>query len=356
MARVLSMNKSIDLAGLILWSSIVSVRESCANLTGKFISNLVRERWAPISDLPLVTCPVLFITGERDCLTTTEACNRLRAGCKSAYVTFKHSSETADHNVGWDTVVDVIEPIEGLLEYITKRTQSEANGNNLGMIYDDDIVDHPTSTSSSSDDDKMKVNRNHFVLSSSSPSTPTTIVIVGSGPVGLWTACSLIHRGFKGSSILCLDKYETFQRSHVLSLDPSSIERAPEPLKKLVEGLVGVTRTNILESTLQKEAIEQGVMFKRPYEVTDFEKLLKEDFMRDCECLIACDGAHSILRTQLFGGLEKRATLEYVLHVRAEIVAPRRPKKLPLMDMIEMFGRLVSVRRTNVAVKELTLH
>jgi 2-polyprenyl-6-methoxyphenol hydroxylase-like FAD-dependent oxidoreductase len=54
------------------------------------------------------------------------------------------------------------------------------------------------------------------------PDSP--IVIVGGGPVGLWTAIQLKKR-CPESHIVVYEKYLSYRRSHVLSIDRNSLSR-----------------------------------------------------------------------------------------------------------------------------------
>lgn len=145
------------------------------------------------------------------------------------------------------------------------------------------------------------------------------IVIVGGGPVGLWTAIQIKKRR-PGLDVQVYERFEEYQRTHVLRLQKSSmlfyskgkVDAHEEAFFKEVtgkrlskrraafqkaSGLVMI-RTHDLEKALKNYAGAMGV--KLAYEkVEDPESLMAKH--PECKRFIAADGAHSRMRNALLG-------------------------------------------------------
>lgn len=141
-------------------------------------------------------------------------------------------------------------------------------------------------------------------------------VIVGGGPVGLWTAIQLKKRD-SNINIYVYERYDEYQRSHVIRLDNWSMilfnkmknnKHEKEFIKNvtgssLTKMMVGFTdtlfiRTNDLEKALKEYCFNLNVnivkkRIKSPEEV--------EEMHPECMHFIAADGAKSLMRTKLFG-------------------------------------------------------
>lgn len=172
------------------------------------------------------------------------------------------------------------------------------------------------------------------------------IVIVGAGPVGLWTAIQLKKR-MPNALIRIYERHEVYQRSHVLRLDHWSLMLYAStaydgPEKAFVREVTGKSltglktqfakslyiRTNDLEAALSRYAQELGVEVV----IQKIEgKRHVEELHPECTLFIAADGAHSPLRTELFGKdcLEYDA-LQYVVEVKCEEAASTAERALKL--------------------------
>jgi 2-polyprenyl-6-methoxyphenol hydroxylase-like FAD-dependent oxidoreductase len=169
----------------------------------------------------------------------------------------------------------------------------------------------------------------------------TDIVIVGAGPVGLWTALQIKKR-MPDVSIVMYERHAEYQRSHVLRLDHWSLllysrknrnasEQAfyQEVTGKRV-GSVQLTfakslyiRTNDLEASLRAYALREGIVIhhQRIQNVAEAEALHPE-----CTVFIASDGAHSPLRQELLGPDSVTSfDLQHVVEMKFEEAgAPRK--------------------------------
>lgn len=166
------------------------------------------------------------------------------------------------------------------------------------------------------------------------------IVIVGAGPVGLWTAIQIKKRDPK-LSITIYEKYEEYQRSHVLRLDYWSMILYAKQTndvfeKEFYEKVTGEAfskimtqftksiyiRTNELESALKNYAYQLGISIQ-------FDKINSpEEAMGlhpEATSFIAADGAKSQMRQMLLGDnsieeipLQHIVELKYQAHGKAK--------------------------------------
>ena len=160
------------------------------------------------------------------------------------------------------------------------------------------------------------------------------IVIVGGGPVGLWTAIQIKKRR-PNLDVQVYERFEEYQRTHVLRLQKSSmlfyskgkVEPPEEAFFKEItgkrlsksraafqkaSGLVMI-RTHDLEKALKNYAGAMGV--KLAYEkIEDPESLMAKH--PECKRFIAADGAHSRMREAILG---EDAVDEYPLQHVVEI-------------------------------------
>lgn len=171
------------------------------------------------------------------------------------------------------------------------------------------------------------------------------VIIVGAGPVGLWVSIQL-KMLCPDMEILLFDKHETFQRSHLLRVQKSSLQKVNKKLdsfRKWAVCLTGKIRTNDLEKRLWEKATELGIKkeildIKNPLE-------LKEKFPT-AKIIIGTDGSHSIVRHEVFGNkLAHKETVEHVCFVKYEVEG----KAEPLNGLKEM---MVGFRMSNHLVLE----
>lgn len=159
------------------------------------------------------------------------------------------------------------------------------------------------------------------------------VVIVGGGPVGLWTAIQVKKRSPE-SDVQVYERHEEYQRSHVLKLEHFSMMLYAKNLgdkseKEFIKDVTGKTlsqifasaatgvvfiRTNDLEAALKTYAQKLGINVN--YERIDSP----EDAMQrhpECRAFVAADGAHSRMREALMGkDAIEHYPLQYVVEMK----------------------------------------
>jgi hypothetical protein len=153
------------------------------------------------------------------------------------------------------------------------------------------------------------------------------IVVIGGGPVGLWTAVQIKIRKRSKTNIVVLEKYEEYRRSHVVIIDPSSLaDMASHPvLNQIAEDLNANSkiRTNDIENRLVGLAKELGIRIIKPDFVAD-PKTLRQRFP-NVSVVIGADGSHSTVRQTLFNDeMRYRENLQYLIEVKYECEGPTK--------------------------------
>lgn len=161
------------------------------------------------------------------------------------------------------------------------------------------------------------------------------VVIVGGGPVGLWTALQIQKRQPKWS-IHIYERYEEYKRSHVLRLDHWSMllygrNNKDEQENIFFNEVTGKSlnnvlmqpanslfiRTNDFEAALKKYAITKGINL-HIQTITSPEHIMEQH--PDCKQFIAADGAHSKMRNQLLGEDSiKEKPLQYIVEIKYQV-------------------------------------
>lgn len=167
------------------------------------------------------------------------------------------------------------------------------------------------------------------------------VVIVGAGPVGLWTAFQLLLRRPTWTVVL-YERDEVYKRSHVLRLDHWSMllygrhkrSAHADARRKLYEAIAGKSlpgialapagsifiRTNELEAALRTQVLAMGarIAYQRIESPAEAEARHPE-----CSRFIAADGARSPMRRALLGDEDTREVpLRRVVEVKYETRGP----------------------------------
>ncbi|MEZ0223404.1 MAG: FAD-dependent oxidoreductase [Alphaproteobacteria bacterium] len=163
------------------------------------------------------------------------------------------------------------------------------------------------------------------------------IVVVGAGPVGLWTAIQIKKRR-PNLDVQVYERYEEYQRTHVLHLENLSMmlyskARRDEHEKAFYKAVAGkdlgklssafkaatgavYIRTHDLEAALKDYAQALGVSVA--YEKIDSPAQAMA-LHPECRRFVAADGAHSRMREALLGtDATEEFPLQYVVEIKYE--------------------------------------
>lgn len=175
------------------------------------------------------------------------------------------------------------------------------------------------------------------------------IVIVGAGPVGLWTAIQIKQRSPE-AQIHMYEKHHEYQRSHVLRLDYWSLilyakQSKSAREKAFYEQITGedfsaigkkftqsiYIRTNELEAALKSFAMDLGVHIHYEFIQSPVQVELLHP---QCDMFIAADGAKSVLRQALLGenGLEE-IPLQHIVEIKYQSLG--KGKKFVLQEQFK---------------------
>lgn len=161
------------------------------------------------------------------------------------------------------------------------------------------------------------------------------IVIIGAGPVGLWNAIQIKKR-CPNWEVQMYEKYEAYQRSHVLRLDHWSLllygkNNQNEYEKKFYEEVTGLglfeiaakaasslyIKTHDLEASLKNYAQNLGIKITLK-NITSTDEAMQ--LHPECNQFIASDGAHSKMRIDLLGENDKDTEdLQNIVEVKYQI-------------------------------------
>lgn len=158
-----------------------------------------------------------------------------------------------------------------------------------------------------------------------------SVVFVGAGPVGLMAAIQLklYHPELP---ILMREKYQEYQRGHLLYLNQSSFKGThPNPdFQEMLKQFPQRIRTNELEAALLDFSKKLGIEIEYAA-VNDCKKLAKE--YPDAKVIVGADGSHSVVHESIFGHqYQIHKPLKYIAEVKYEV----KGKALPLNTFTEM--------------------
>jgi hypothetical protein len=174
-------------------------------------------------------------------------------------------------------------------------------------------------------------------LSTSQPDAD--FVIVGAGPVGLWTAIQ-IKKKLPHAKVSIHERHTTYVRSHVLRLDSLSVflysKKNGTDRENRFYSDIGFSnrfltnprrplfiRTNKLEQALRCYAIDLGVRI-HPGRVTNPDAF--QDLYPYANAFIAADGAHSLMRKALIAKKDiVDWPLQRIVELKYESTGPARP-------------------------------
>jgi hypothetical protein len=159
------------------------------------------------------------------------------------------------------------------------------------------------------------------------------LVIVGAGPIGLWTALQ-IKDWMPDLSITMLEKHNSYQRNHQLRINPRSLpfpwsvrenSHSYEAVQFLRNNLN--PKTDVVEGVLAAAAEKAKITILRSSPFVDKASLLKQ--FPQTKIFIGADGAHSLFRKQIFGEeLIKEQELQYIAELKYSVQGPAQQVSL----------------------------
>jgi flavin-dependent dehydrogenase len=171
------------------------------------------------------------------------------------------------------------------------------------------------------------------------------VLIVGAGPVGLFTAIEAkLHN--PDLEIKVLERNEEYSRHHILRLEKESLVNSlvyqQYPAVRVLNGFVP---TSDIESTFLEIAQNLGIVIERGIKVADSNSLLKQ--YPSAHTLIGADGAHSVIRKQIFKDEKKIDTnLQYIVELKYK--AKNKTSRLPVATYGPALGQVPYLLTENV--------
>lgn len=183
------------------------------------------------------------------------------------------------------------------------------------------------------------------------------VVIIGGGPVGLWTAIQLKTKD-PNVDIQILERYEEYKRNQTLQLDLTTItnaevkaqllEIAKENGLKLKNDSLSIP-IQLLESCFSEQAKKLGIKVKKNVAFVTSHAVPEEkrtpnretltlaevaETFPNAKVIIGADGSHSTVREAHFGPEDevvKRKTVQYLVEFKyqAQVDVNKKPYKLP---------------------------
>ncbi|WP_157010333.1 FAD-dependent monooxygenase family protein [Legionella fallonii] len=171
------------------------------------------------------------------------------------------------------------------------------------------------------------------------------VVIVGAGPVGLFTAIEmmLLNPTLK---IKIIDRNKEYTRHHILKLEEESLINSNSyKTYEEVRKLHGFVPTSEIESTFLKIARELNVEIETGVKVEDSKELLNQ--YPTAHTIIGADGAHSIVRRQIFDDKKIVDTnLQYIVEIKYQ--AKGATSRLPNLVYGPALGQVPHLVSENV--------
>lgn len=149
------------------------------------------------------------------------------------------------------------------------------------------------------------------------------VLFIGAGPVGLFTAIQLKLLN-PSANIHMLEKYQDYQRKHLLRLDRRSFAYScpNKEFQAFLKSLPDTLRTNDLESALLEYAKHLGIEIEYQH-VIDCEQL-KKDYP-DTHLFVGSDGSHSVVQKEIFNEeYQIKETLQYVVEIKYDVEGKTR--------------------------------
>lgn len=180
------------------------------------------------------------------------------------------------------------------------------------------------------------------------------VLVVGAGPVGLWTAICL-KVSDPTLNIVAADQYAAYERDNPLILERSSFNAMPQhpKIQALVDEIftkdgkqVSTVKlnTNRIEELFLNAASELNIDVRRgPENKIGPLDALKEEF-RSAKIIIGADGSKSKIREEQFGALASSNDLQHIAQIKytTEVPHPQRAHKIQQVAFMKMVRNVVT--------------
>lgn len=147
------------------------------------------------------------------------------------------------------------------------------------------------------------------------------IVVVGAGPIGLFTAIEMkLHN--PALQIKIVERNKQYSRHHILKLEEASLQNSLTcQTYEAVQKLHGFVPTSEIESTFLEIAQNLGIEIETGVKIQNPRELLKQ--YPTAHTVIGADGAHSTVRRHLFDDKKIVDTnLQYIVEIKYKAQGP----------------------------------
>lgn len=174
------------------------------------------------------------------------------------------------------------------------------------------------------------------------------VVIVGAGPIGLLNAIGLLNKN-PARKIMMLEKYDEYQRHHVVQADYKQIAKyikaMDKPLDPILQNLLKrvkkskFIRTSEIEKILKERALELGAQIKTGDPVVNVQQEVFDVFP-NAKLILGADGSHSVISKEIFGADNiQKYPFDFVMQLRYEIEGDAQRIELPtLVKFMQSYG------------------
>lgn len=175
------------------------------------------------------------------------------------------------------------------------------------------------------------------------------VLIVGAGPVGLFTAIEMkLHN--PDLQIKILERNASYSRHHILRIEESSLTNSQAYITyEEVRKLKGFIPTSEIETTFLSIAKNLGIEIETGIKVDNCDALLKQ--YPEVHTLIGADGAHSKVRKQLFG--DKKivdSNLNYIVEIKYKVI--NKTSALSPLNYAAALGQVPHLVSENIGKKK----
>ena len=314
---------------LLLHSPMLTFKAT-VRVKARLLGRLATERWDNLQACRATNRPVLIVHGELDDIIPIEHGRQLASGLQRArlvevkgrdhhdmteeetiepFIQFVQSCRRGDavtqygknDAIGEGDGVPGAEDWDGAHDGLTAATDDAGGGASMPILLGVTPSDNEEWASAAaaplhSPQPPSAAPGGALPLTEARPD----VLVVGGGPVGLWTALQLKAR-CPSMGVLLFERNLAYGRHHVLRLDMVPIRAGAAPaaaVQEFCRSLPSAVSTSDLEASLRTAAAQLGVCIEQRV-VASVDGLL--DAYPSAAVLIGADGSRSVVRRQVFG-------------------------------------------------------